>query len=108
MKYGVSKLEAGASQSVSIQVAVCAYTRVGLALLKRQSQVTRHKFSLLSVNYNHKGPHSHDAPRAYFNGHFAPHIQSLEPGSFTEVPHGPHAYILNILRLQKRSPDIYV
>jgi hypothetical protein len=40
---------------------------------------------------------------------FVPRVQSREPRSITEAPHGPQAYTLNILRLQKRrSPDVHV
>jgi hypothetical protein len=49
------------------------------------------------------GPHGFDAPRTYLNGPFVPHVKSRDPCSFTKVSDGPHAYTLNILRLQKKG-----
>ena len=41
---------------------------------------------------------------ALINGPFVPHIKSWEACNFTEVPDGPQAYALNILRLQEKEP----
>jgi hypothetical protein len=42
------------------------------------------------------------------NWPFVPHVQSREPRSITEAPDGPHAYTLNILRLQEKRAQMCV